>query len=135
MQKALEKKLVTPDTVLSNEEIDNLIFLPGFSTADTVSNISGRGVGMDVVRQNIQSLGGRVHIQSRPGQGSSFILTLTLTLAVLDGMELRVGEQSSIIPLANIGDSLRTEHKTLDELAHQKTGQDQSRGRGGLIEE
>src|SRR3546814_18918144 len=98
MQKALEKKLVTPDTVLSNEEIDNLIFLPGLSTADTVSNISVRGVGMDVVRQNIQSLGGRVHIPSRPGQGTSFILTLQLTLAVLDGLVLRVGEQYYILP-------------------------------------
>src|SRR3546814_15323353 len=101
MQKALEKKLVTPDTVLSNEEIDNLIFLPGFSTADTVSNISGRGVGMDVVRQNIQSLGGRVHIQSRPGQVSSFILHLPPTLAVLHGLVLRVGDQPSLFPPAN----------------------------------
>ncbi|HEX6959357.1 MAG TPA: chemotaxis protein CheA [Ferrovibrio sp.] len=119
MKKAIEKKLIAPDAVLSNEEIDNLIFLPGFSTADTVSNISGRGVGMDVVRQNIQSLGGRVHIQSRPGQGSSFILTLPLTLAVLDGMVLRVGEQSYILPLANIVESLRPEPDQINIVANQ----------------
>ncbi len=119
MRKAIEKKLIAPDAVLSNEEIDNLIFLPGFSTADTVSNISGRGVGMDVVRQNIQSLGGRVHIQSRPGQGSSFILTLPLTLAVLDGMVLKVGEQSYILPLANIVESLRPEPDQINVVANQ----------------
>ncbi|HLT77055.1 MAG TPA: chemotaxis protein CheA [Ferrovibrio sp.] len=118
MKKALEKKLIPPDAVLSNEEIDNLIFLPGFSTADTVSNISGRGVGMDVVRQNIQSLGGRVHIQSRPGQGSSFILTLPLTLAVLDGMVLKVGDQSYILPLANIVESLRPEPDQINMVAN-----------------
>jgi two-component system chemotaxis sensor kinase CheA len=119
MKKAIEKKLIAPDAVLSNEEIDNLIFLPGFSTADTVSNISGRGVGMDVVRQNIQSLGGRVHIQSRPGQGSSFILTLPLTLAVLDGMVLKVGIQSYILPLANIVESLRPEPDQINVVANQ----------------
>lgn len=119
MKKAIEKKLIAPDAVLSNEEIDNLIFLPGFSTADTVSNISGRGVGMDVVRQNIQSLGGRVHIQSRPGQGSSFILTLPLTLAVLDGMVLKVGVQSYILPLANIVESLRPEPDQINIVANQ----------------
>jgi two-component system chemotaxis sensor kinase CheA len=119
MKKAIEKKLIAPDAVLSNEEIDNLIFLPGFSTADTVSNISGRGVGMDVVRQNIQSLGGRVHIQSRPGQGSSFILTLPLTLAVLDGMVLKVGVQSYILPLANIVESLRPEKDQINVVANQ----------------
>ncbi len=119
MKKAIEKKLVAPDAVLSNEEIDNLIFLPGFSTADTVSNISGRGGGMDVVRQNIQSLGGRVHIQSRPGQGSSFILTLPLTLAVLDGMVLKVGVQSYILPLANIVESLRPEKDQINVVANQ----------------
>src|SRR3546814_20421465 len=74
---------------------------------------------MDVVRQNIQSLGGRVHIQSRPGQGSSFILTLPLTLAVLDGMVLRVGEQSYIIPLANIVESLRPEPEQINVVANQ----------------
>ncbi|MEK9969961.1 MAG: chemotaxis protein CheA [Ferrovibrio sp.] len=119
MKKAIEKKLIAADAVLSNEEIDNLIFLPGFSTADTVSNISGRGVGMDVVRQNIQSLGGRVHIQSRPGQGSSFILTLPLTLAVLDGMVLKVGVQSYILPLANIVESLRPEPDQINVVANQ----------------
>jgi two-component system chemotaxis sensor kinase CheA len=90
-EKAIEKGLIAADANLSDEEIDNLVFLPGFSTAETISNISGRGVGMDVVRQNIQKLGGRVSIKSQPGRGSTVILTLPLTLAVLDGMIVRVG--------------------------------------------
>ena len=70
-EKAIEKGLIAADASLSDEEIDNLVFLPGFSTAETISNISGRGVGMDVVRQNIQKLGGRVSIKSQPGRGST----------------------------------------------------------------
>ena len=105
-EKAIEKNLIAADANLSDEEIDNLVFLPGFSTADTVSNISGRGVGMDVVRQNIQKLGGRVSIRSQPGRGSAVILTLPLTLAVLEGMIVRVGTDSYIIPLTNIVESL-----------------------------
>ncbi len=85
LSKAIEKGLVAPDAQLTNEEIDNLIFAPGFSTAATVSNISGRGVGMDVVRQNVKNLGGRISIQSTPGQGSIFTLALPLTLAISDG--------------------------------------------------
>ena len=88
-EKAIEKGLIAADASLSDEEIDNLVFLPGFSTAETISNISGRGVGMDVVRQNIQKLGGRVSIKSQPGRGSTVILTLPLTLAVLEGMIVR----------------------------------------------
>jgi two-component system chemotaxis sensor kinase CheA len=92
--KAIERGIISPDAALSDEEIDNLIFAPGFSTAATVSNISGRGVGMDVVRKNIQALGGRIGIQSVAGRGSSFSLSLPLTLAVLDGMIVTVGEQT-----------------------------------------
>ena len=105
-EKAIEKELIAPDANMTDEEIDNLIFLPGFSTAETISNISGRGVGMDVVRQNIQKLGGRVTIKSEPGRGSSVVLTLPLTLAVLDGMIVRVGAESFIIPLTNIVESI-----------------------------
>ena len=104
--KAVEKGLVAADANLTDEEIDNLIFSPGFSTAETVSNISGRGVGMDVVRQNIQKLGGRVSVSSEPGKGSNIILTLPLTLAVLDGMIVRVGGESYVIPLTNVIESL-----------------------------
>ena len=105
--KAVERGIILPDAVLSDEEVDNLIFAPGFSTAATVSNISGRGVGMDVVRKNVQALGGRIGIQSRFGSGSSFSLSLPLTLAVVDGMIVTVGDQTFVIPLSHIVESLR----------------------------
>ncbi len=105
--KAVEKGLIPPGASLSDEEIDNLIFLPGFSTASEVSNISGRGVGMDVVRRNIVELGGRVIISSVPGRGSRFTMTLPLTLAVLDGMVVAVGNQTFVLPLSHIVESLR----------------------------
>ncbi|MBB4154347.1 two-component system chemotaxis sensor kinase CheA [Sphingomonas jinjuensis] len=105
--KAVERGIVSADAQLSDEDIDNLIFAPGFSTAATVSNISGRGVGMDVVRKNIQALGGRIGIQSRLGHGSSFSMSLPLTLAVLDGMIVTVGEQTFVVPLSHIVESVR----------------------------
>jgi len=105
--KAIERGLITAETQLADEEIDNLIFAPGFSTAETVSNISGRGVGMDVVRKNVEALGGRISIQSRPGHGSIFTLALPLTLAILDGMIVSVGAETYVIPLTHIVESLR----------------------------
>lgn len=105
--KAVEKGLIAESAVLSDDEIDNLIFMPGFSTASSVSNISGRGVGMDVVRRNIVELGGRIVIASTPGKGSRFILTLPLTLAVLDGMVVAVGDQTFVLPLSHIVESLQ----------------------------
>lgn len=107
--KAVEKGLIAADAQLTNEEIDNLIFAPGFSTATTISNISGRGVGMDVVRQNVKDLGGRISIQSTPGQGSIFTLALPLTLAISDGMIVTVGDQTLVIPLTHVVESLRPE--------------------------
>ncbi len=107
LSKAQARGLVPAGAVLSEEDIDNLIFLPAFSTADKVSNISGRGVGMDVVKRNVQSLGGRISVQSRFGFGSRFILSLPLTLAVLDGMVVSVGKETYIIPLTAIIESLR----------------------------
>lgn len=101
-QKAIAKNLVSADAVLGIEDIDNLVFMPGFSTADAVTNISGRGVGMDVVRRNIQKLGGRVTLRSEPGRGSTVVLTLPLTLAVLEGMIVRSGAESYVIPISNI---------------------------------
>ncbi len=115
-QRAVERGIVAPDAALSNEEIDNLIFAPGFSTAETVSNISGRGVGMDVVRRNIQALGGRIGIQSNQGSGSSFSLSLPLTLAVLDGMIVNVGAQTFVIPLTHIVESLRPEERAVNGI-------------------
>ena len=106
-EKAIEKGLISPSTILSDEETDNLIFKPGFSTASQISDISGRGVGMDVVRRSIQDLGGRIVINSTPGQGSRFSLTLPLTLAVLDGMVVAVGDQTFVLPLSHIVESLK----------------------------
>ncbi len=103
---AVERGLIAEDAVLSDDEIDNLIFLPGFSTAAEVSDLSGRGVGMDVVRRSIQSLGGRISISSVPGKGSTFTLSLPLTLAVLDGMVVGAAEQTLVAPLAAIVESL-----------------------------
>jgi two-component system chemotaxis sensor kinase CheA len=105
--KAIERGIIAHDAILSDEEVDNLIFAPGFSTAASVSNISGRGVGMDVVRKNVQALGGRIGINSHFGSGSSFALSLPLTLAVLDGMIVTVGDQTFVIPLGHIVESLR----------------------------
>ncbi|MCY1646486.1 chemotaxis protein CheA [Caulobacter sp. SL161] len=104
---AVKKGLIAPDLQLTDEEIDNLIFLPGFSTAEKISDVSGRGVGMDVVKRSVQALGGRISISSRPGQGSTFTLSLPLTLAVLDGMVVDVAGETLVVPLAAIVESLR----------------------------
>ena len=103
---AIDKGLIAPDAALSDEQIDNLIFAPGFSTAAVVSDISGRGVGMDVVKRSIQALGGRISISSVPGKGSTFTLSLPLTLAVMDGMVVTAAEQTLIAPLPAIVESL-----------------------------
>lgn len=107
--KALEKGLITQDQAenMPDEEVWNLIFNSGFSTAAEVTDVSGRGIGMDVVRKNIQSLGGSVSIRSETGVGSCFSISLPLTLAILDGMAIRVGEETFIVPLLNILESLR----------------------------
>ena len=105
LARARERGLVAADANLTDEEIDALIFLPGFSTVEVVSDISGRGVGMDVVKRNIQALGGRIAVESRAGAGARFLLSLPLTLAILDGMAIAVGRESYIIPLANIVES------------------------------
>lgn len=107
--KAVEKGIIPADAVLSDEEIDALICAPGFSTADTISNISGRGVGMDVVRSNVEALGGRFEIHSVPGQGSSFTMALPLTLAILDGMIVRLANQRYVLPLTNVCETVRPE--------------------------
>jgi two-component system, chemotaxis family, sensor kinase CheA len=109
LQKAIANGLVAPDVQLSDSEIDNLLFLPGFSTAQSVSSISGRGVGMDVVKRSIQALGGRISIASSPGQGSTFTLSLPLTLAVLDGIVVSVDEQTYVIPLTAIVETVKHE--------------------------
>jgi two-component system chemotaxis sensor kinase CheA len=110
---AADKGLIDPAAQLSDEEVDNLIFLPGFSTAATISDVSGRGVGMDVVKRSIQALGGRISIASRPGEGSTFTLSLPLTLAVLDGMVVTVEGQTLVVPLTAIIETLKPKsHET-----------------------
>ena len=113
---AVDRGLIAADANLSNEETDNLIFLPGFSTADSVSDISGRGVGMDVVRRSIQQLGGRISIASTPGKGSVFTMSLPLTLAVLDGMVVRAGGQTLLSPLSSIIESFTPKEGDLHRI-------------------
>ncbi|NTS76516.1 chemotaxis protein CheA [Catenovulum sp. SM1970] len=107
--KAIENGLIKDTDELSEQDINELIFEPGFSTADQVSDLSGRGVGMDVVRRNILALNGSIELESRPGQGSTFTIRLPLTLAILDGQLVRVGEHIYIIPLVNIIESLQVD--------------------------
>jgi two-component system chemotaxis sensor kinase CheA len=106
-QIAIDKGLIPADAMLTDEEIDNLIFLPGFSTASEITDLSGRGVGMDVVKRSIQALGGRISISSRPGLGSTFTMSLPLTLAVLDGMVVTVANQTLVVPLTAIVETLQ----------------------------
>lgn len=107
LEKAREKGLIGKDKEISEEEIYKLIFLPGFSTTETVSEISGRGVGMDVVRNNISKLRGNIEIYSKEGEGTTFKVILPLTLAIIDGMLVKVGEELYIIPLLSIVESIR----------------------------
>ncbi|OWY40261.1 chemotaxis protein CheA [Xenophilus sp. AP218F] len=99
LAKAVERGLVTDGRVLSDQEILQLILLPGFSTADAVSDLSGRGVGMDVVKRNIEALRGEIEIQSQMGEGSTFRLRLPLTLAIIDGFRVEVNDSALVMPL------------------------------------
>ncbi|ORC37178.1 hypothetical protein B4O97_03025 [Marispirochaeta aestuarii] len=101
-KKAVQRGLIHAGEQISDEDAYQLLFAPGFSTAEAVTNLSGRGVGLDVVEKNIQSLSGSVTIQSEPGKGTSFILTLPLTLAIIDGLAVSVGTETIIIPLASV---------------------------------
>ena len=116
---AVDKGLIDPSAQLTDEEIDNLIFMPGFSTADVVSDVSGRGVGMDVVKRSIQALGGRINIVSRPGEGSTFTLSLPLTLAVLDGMVVTSGQQTLVAPLTSVIETLQPKPEQVRSLGPQ----------------
>ena len=107
LNKARQRGLIPADSVPSEKDIYSLIFLPGFSTADNVTEISGRGVGMDVVRGGINKLRGRVDIDSVPGQGTTFNIYLPLTLAIIDGMLVGVGQERFIVPTLAIRESLR----------------------------
>jgi two-component system chemotaxis sensor kinase CheA len=98
---------------MSDSEVYNLIFEAGFSTSEKITDVSGRGVGMDVVRRAVESLKGRIEIESTLGKGSSFSLHLPLTLAITDGMLVRVGDQRYLIPTVNMQQSFRPESKQL----------------------
>ena len=110
LKKAIERGIYTPDRELDkipDSEVYNLVFLPGFSTAEKVTDISGRGVGMDVVRRNIQALRGKTEIRSAPGKGSTFAMRLPLTMAIIDGMIVRLGSQRYVIPTLSIEQSFQ----------------------------
>jgi len=117
LAKAIEKGLVDVNDELSPEKIHDLIFLPGFSTADQVTDVSGRGVGMDVVRKNITSLGGSVEVVSKRGQGSVFTIRLPLTLAIMDGQTIRVANENYIIPLISIIETLEVNSSDIKQVS------------------
>ncbi len=117
LAKARERGLVGEDETLSHERTLELIFEPGFSTAEVVSDVSGRGVGMDVVRRNIKDLGGTIEVQSTPGEGSTFTIRLPLTLAILDGQLLSVGDETFIMPLISIIESLQVDQAMVNSVA------------------
>lgn len=116
LEKARSKGLVAEDAVMSDSEIRYLIFAPGFSTADQVSDISGRGVGMDVVRRNIKELGGDLQLESTTGKGTKITLRLPLTLAIVDGQLVRVGENTYVIPLLSIVESTEIAGQRINKL-------------------
>ncbi len=119
LRKCLEKGLIDPSrntAEIPESEVFNYIFLPGFSTAEKITDISGRGVGMDVVRRNIEALRGSVEIRSNPGKGSVFSMRLPLTMAIIDGMVVRVGNQRYIVPTLNIERSFRPTAEQLTKV-------------------
>lgn len=129
LAKAKSRGLVGADEKLAPEEIDQLIFAAGLSTAEVVSDVSGRGVGMDVVRRNVESLGGRISVDSEPGRGCKFTLALPLTLAVLEGMVIRCGDDRYVIPIASV---IETQHLASTPIEHLTFGQEVLRWRGEI---
>ncbi|WP_221799284.1 chemotaxis protein CheA [Oceanobacter mangrovi] len=117
LAKAKQRGLVPAEASLTSEEIHQLIFLPGFSTADQVSDISGRGVGMDVVRRNINELNGTIEVKSQRGTGSTFVIRLPLTLAILDGQLVKVCNQTYIFPLVSIVESIQLQKQKLNNIS------------------
>jgi two-component system chemotaxis sensor kinase CheA len=106
-QKAVDNGLIPPGNRPSDEELNLLIFEPGFSTVEQVSDLSGRGVGMDVVKQNVRGLGGRIEVESQTGKGTLIRLVLPLTMAILDGLTVRVAEDTFVFPLASVLESFQ----------------------------
>jgi two-component system chemotaxis sensor kinase CheA len=119
LKKARERNLIGANDTLTDEQIYELIFMAGFSTAEQTTDISGRGVGMDVVRRNIKELGGTIEVRSTLGQGSRFIITLPLTLAIVDGQSVAVGTETYIVPLITIIESLQLKPGMVNRVAGQ----------------
>ena len=117
LSKAQERGLVGPNDVLTDEQINDLIFLPGFSTAEKTTDVSGRGVGMDVVRRNVKELGGKIELRTERGKGSRFIITLPLTLAIVDGQSVAVGSETYIVPLISIVESMQLKTSNVSRLS------------------
>lgn len=115
-QKAIERGLIRPEDPSSEEHIHNMIFHPGFSTAEKVSDVSGRGVGMDVVKKNIESLNGTISLVSTPGKGTTTRIKLPITLAILDGLSLRVGREVFILPLMTIVESIQPRPESIKTI-------------------
>jgi two-component system chemotaxis sensor kinase CheA len=117
LAKAKDRGLVGQNDVLTDEQIYELIFLPGFSTAEKTTDVSGRGVGMDVVRRNIKELGGKIELRSELGKGSKTIITLPLTLAIVDGQSVSVGSETYIVPLISIVESMQLKAQNVSRLS------------------
>ncbi len=117
LDKAIDKGLIDANATLTDSQVYDLLFEPGFSTAAEVTDISGRGVGMDVVKRNIQSLGGRIQVESALGKGSTFKVNLPLTLAILDGQLVKVGSETYIIPLISIVESLQIDNTLINRVS------------------
>jgi two-component system chemotaxis sensor kinase CheA len=130
LRKAVEKGLVSADAQPSENEIFNLIFHPGFSTADQITDVSGRGVGMDVVRKSVLKLRGRIDVLSRPGEGTTFLLKLPLTLAIIDGLVVGVGGQRYIVPIFAVREMLKPPEESIATLQGR---QEMAMVRGSLL--
>jgi two-component system chemotaxis sensor kinase CheA len=115
--KAMEKGLIAENSILNDKQAFELIFMPGFSMAESITDISGRGVGMDVVRRNIQTLGGNIEIISDLGRGTTISIQLPLTLAIIDGQSVAVGDETYIVPLVSIMESININEKMLNKIA------------------
>lgn len=131
LNKAIQKGLLDNDgSQMSNKDVFNLIFLPGFSTADKITDVSGRGVGMDVVRQNLESIKGNIEIRSKAGQGTTMILRIPLTLAIIEGMLIRTGNSLYILPILSIKESFQP---TPDMITVTPDGHEHVRVRENLL--
>ncbi|HJW85668.1 MAG TPA: chemotaxis protein CheA [Candidatus Brocadiaceae bacterium] len=118
LKKAIEKGLIEPNASLSDQQIYNLIFAAGFSTAEKVTDISGRGVGMDVVKKNVERLRGKVDISTVEGKGTKISIKLPLTLAIIDGMIVQVGAEKYIVPMLSIEESIRPKKDDISTVLH-----------------